>query len=181
MSDASGPRLFGLLAEFAAVDPLLAAAARIRSEGFVKFDVHSPIPVHGLDEAMGIKPGRIPLVVLAGGVMGACAGLGMQWWMNAVDYPFLISGKPMFGLPAAIPIGFELTVLFASLGAVAALFVLNGWPQPHHPLFAVERFARATTDRFFISIEAADPAFDRERTAALLASLGATVVEAVEE
>lgn len=171
--------VWGLLAEFDNVDAVLAAAEKVRNAGFSRWDVHSPIPIHGLDEAMGIRPTWIPVGVLAGGVVGALAGLGLQWATNAFDYPFLISGKPFFGLPVAIPVTFELTILLAALGAVGGLFVACGWPQLHHPLFSSERFARASSDRYFISIEAADPRFDPTKTAWLLEDAGAKGVEEV--
>ncbi|MEW6337972.1 MAG: DUF3341 domain-containing protein [Acidobacteriota bacterium] len=178
---AEGPKLYGLLAEFDSVGKLLAAAERVREAGFTRFDAHSPIPVHGLDEAMGIRPSRLPLLVLGGGASGLGAGLLLQWWTNAVDYPFMISGKPLFGLPAAIPVTFELTILLSALGVVGGLVVANGWPQFHHPLFASERFRRATTDRFFVSVEAADPRFELETVRGLLESAGASHVEEVED
>lgn len=171
--------LWGLLAEFATVDALLRAAERVRMEGYTRFDAHAPIPVHGLDEAMGIRMSRIPWIVAAGGATGALAGLLMQWWMNAVDYPIVVGGKPYFGLPGMIPVTFEMTILLAALGAVAALFVANGWPEPYHPLLVPDRFRRATSDRYYVSVEAADPRFDRQRTAMLLGSLDATTVEEV--
>ncbi len=105
----------------------------------------------------------------------------MQWWMNAVDYPFHISGKPLFGLPANIPIMFELTVLFSAFAAFFGMWGLNGMPRLYHPLFTNRRFRRATQDRFFIVIEARDPQFDTEQTRAFLASLGGSEVEDVNE
>jgi hypothetical protein len=178
---AEGQKLYGLLAEFENVERLLEAAEKVRDAGYTRFDAHSPIPVHGLDEAMGIRSTRLPLVVLGGGASGLAAGLLLQWWTNAVDYPFMISGKPLFGLPAAIPVTFELTILLAALGAVGGLVVANGWPEFHHPLFASERFRRATSDRFFLSVEAADPRFDLTSARALLDSCGAVHVEEVED
>jgi hypothetical protein len=107
------------------------------------------------------------------------AGLALQWFTNAFDYPFLISGKPLFGLPAAVPVTFELTVLLASLGAVGGLFVVNGWPRLHNPLFESERFRRATTDRYFVTVDEGDPRYDDLETTELLWSLGAIHVETV--
>jgi len=176
----AAPAYWGLLAEFDTVEKLLAAAEAVRRAGYTKFDAHSPIPVHGLDEAMGIRSTRLPIVVLLGGAAGCAGGLLLQWWTNAVNYPFLISGKPLFGLPAAIPVAFESTVLLAALGAVGGLFVANGWPQFFHPVLRSERFRAATDDTFFISIEAADPRFDVAATRALLESLGSRAVEEVE-
>jgi hypothetical protein len=172
---------YGLLAEFEDEAPLLEAAERVREAGYRKWDCHTPYPVHGLDRAMGLRDTRLPWVVLAGGVLGAGSAILMQWWMNAVDYPFVIGGKPLFSLPAQIPIAFELTVLFSAIFCVLALFAFNGLPRFHHPTAHSARFRRVTSDRFFLVVEAADPKFDAVRTADLLQSLGATHVEWLED
>ncbi len=173
-------RLYGVLAEFATAEAVLAAAAQVRDAGFTRFDVYSPIPIHGLDEAMGIRATRLPWVVLGGGATGAAVALLLQWWTNAVNYPFIISAKPLFGLPANIPVTFELTVLFAALGAFFGMLVANRLPELYHPFFKVPRFRRVTTDTFFIGIEAADPRFDLEETRAMLEEAGGRGIVAVE-
>ncbi len=165
-------KFHGLLAEYETVGDLMTACEKVRDAGYTKWDAHTPFPVHGIDDAMGIKPTILPWFVLVGGLVGLGAATGMQWWMNAVDYPFLVSGKPYFSLPACVPIMFELTVLFAALTTFLGVLVLNLLPQPYHPLFRSERFKRATNDRFFISIDGADPLFARERTHALLVATG---------
>lgn len=172
---------YGLLAEFADAGSLLEAAQVVRDEGYRRWDCFTPYPVHGLDRAMGLGETRLPWVVLLGGAAGCGLAILMQWWMNALDYPFIIGGKPLFSLPAQIPIAFELTVLFSALSCVAALLLFNGLPRFHHPVFHSARFRRATTDRFFLAIEASDPRFDAVRTAELLGSLGPTSVEWLEE
>lgn len=172
--------LFGVLAEFETVAEVLAAAERVREAGYRRFDVYSPIPIHGLDEAMGIRQTRLPFLVAAGGLAGALAGLALQWWTNAVDYPYRISGMPRVSLPASIPVAFELTILLAALGAVLGMLVANGLPHLAHPLFRVEPFRRATADRFFVCIEAADPRFDGEKVRDLLRAAGARRVLDVE-
>ena len=171
----------GLLAEFTEERQLLLAAERVRDEGFRRWDCHTPYPVHGLDRAMGLRDTRLPWVVLGAGILGAGSAILMQWWMNAIDYPFVIGGKPLFSFPAQIPIAFELTVLFAAIACVLALFAFNGLPRFHHPAFHSPRFRRVTNDRFFLVIEAADPKFDAVRTADLLGSLGAAHVEWLED
>jgi len=173
------PAAWGLLAEFDSVDKLLAGCARVRDEGFVRFDAHAPFPVHGLDEAVGIRMSKLPWLVAAGGAAGAVTALAMQFWMNGWDYAYVISGKPLFGLPPAVPITFELTVLLASLAAFFGLWGANRAPELYHPVLPAAVFQRATTDRFFIAIEAADPRYDASRTRELLAALGATSVEEV--
>jgi hypothetical protein len=169
-------KLWGLLAEFRTPQDLVRAAARVRDAGYTKWDAHTPFPVHGLDSAMGIRTTRLPYFVLAAGIVGAVSGLLMQWWMNAVDYPLIISGKPFNSLPASIPVTFELTVLLASLTAFIGMLSANALPRFHHPLFANRAFRRVTTDAFFLAIEAADPRFDLAATEQLLIAEHATRV-----
>ena len=169
-------KLWGLLAEFATPHDLVRAAARVRDAGYTKWDAHTPFPVHGLDDAMGIRTTRLPFLVLGAGIVGTASGLLMQWWMNAVDYPLIISGKPFNSLPADIPVTFELTVLLASLAAFIGMLVLNNLPRFHHPLFASNAFRRVTTDAFFLAIEAEDPRFDVAKTEQLLMAEHATRV-----
>ena len=175
------PSLWGLLAEFASPHDLVSAAARVRDAGYTRWDAHTPFPVHGLDAAMGIKTTRLGFLVLAAGITGAASGLLMQWWMNAIDYPLIISGKPFNSLPADIPVTFELTVLLASLTAFVGMLIANGLPRFHHPLLKSARFRRATTDGFFLAIESTDPRFDLARTEQLLASTRATRVFPIED
>jgi hypothetical protein len=172
---------YGLLAEFESAEQLLRAAERVRDAGYRRWDCYSPYPVHGLDRAMGLRDTRLPWVVLVAAVSGTTTAILLQWWTNAVDYPLLISGKPLFSLPANIPIAFELTVLFSALAAFVSLFLFNRLPQFYHPTFRSRRFKRVTTDRFFLTIEAADPSFDERRTAELLREAGSVHIETLEE
>jgi mono/diheme cytochrome c family protein len=173
--------LHGLLAEYPTTDALVHGAEKVRNAGFRDWDTFTPFPVHGIDGAMGIRPTILPWIILGGGVTGCALALGFQWWANGVDYPFLISGKPYWSVPANIPITFELTVLFSALTAVFGMLALNKLPMPSHPLDLKERFARATNDRFYVLVQASDPVFDEKDTRALLENSGATVVEEVPE
>ncbi len=173
--------LYGLLTEFDSASQLMKAVEACRDEGFKNWDVHTPFPVHGLDDAMGLRGTRLPFLVLASGATGLGIATLMQWWMNAVDYPFIISGKPLFGIPANVPVMFELTVLLSAFAAFFGMWILNGLPRWYHPLFTNRRFARATQDRYFIVVEAKDPKFNLEKTRNFLASLGGAVVEEVNE
>jgi len=185
-----GRTLVGLMAEFDNVTDLLAAARGVRKKGYARWDVHSPFPVHGMDEAMQLPRTRLPLIVFLAGLSGTLGGLLLVWWTNATSfdvpyavrgYQFVISGKPVFSLPANIPVIFETTVLLAAFGAVFGMLGLNRLPRLYNPLFASERFRRVTADRFFIVIEAGDPRFDRAKTANLLLELRASHVEEVVE
>lgn len=169
--------LHALVAEFDDVASVKRAATAVRDAGYQRFDVYSPFPIHGIDRAMGVRPTHLPWIVLVCGLSGTGIALLLQWWTNAVDYPFSISGKPLFGIAASIPITFELTVLLASLAAFFGMFVLNRLPEHHHPLFDLARFRRATDDGFFLAIEAGDERFDVVRTRALLESLSSHPVE----
>jgi hypothetical protein len=173
--------LVGLLAEYVNVDQILKAARAVRRAGFARWDVHTPFPIHGIDYAMGIKPTILPWIVLGAGLTGLTTGLVLQWWTNAIDYPFLISGKPIWSLPANIPVIFELTILFSALTSIFGMLGLNRLPRLYNPLFKSERFRRATTDRFFVVVDASDPKFDEAATTKLLTDAGATAVERVED
>lgn len=174
-------QLYGLLAEFSTVDDILTAAEKVRDAGFTHWDVHTPFPIHGMDKAMGIRRTILPWISMSFGMTGTTVGLLMQWWMNAVDYPYLISGKPLFSLPANIPVIFELTVLFGALSTVVGVMMLNGLPRLYHPLITSERFLKVTDNKFFITIEASDPKFSRNGTKDFLNSLGSEAVEEVED
>lgn len=177
MSD--NTKQFGVLAEYETVDEIMSAAAQVRDAGYTKWDCYTPMPVHGLDDAMGVKQTRLPWFTLCAGLTGGSLGLLMQWWMNAVDYPFLTSGKPDWSVPANIPVVFELTILFAALTTFFTMWVMNNLPRWYNPLSRVERFARATDDRFFLAIEAGDPIFEQASTESLLRETGAHAIESV--
>lgn len=182
MSESShAEQTYGLLIEFESPGALIEAAEKVRDEGFQKWDAHTPFPVHGLDQAMGVRATILPWVVLGAGLAGCAGGVWMQWWMNAVDYPLVISGKPLWSLPANIPVIFECTVLLSAMGAFFGMWMLNWLPRWHHPIFNSERFERATSDRFFISIEAADSKFDSEKTPAFAETLGGLSVETLSQ
>lgn len=156
------PKLACVIAEFPTASAVTDAARKIRQLGLTHWDVHSPFPIHGIDDVIGIKPTRLPWITLAAGAVGIVVALLMQWWMNAVDYPFLISGKPLFGLPAAAPVAFELMILFAAISTLLGMLALNRLPRFSNPLFSSEKFLRATSDRFFISVWAQDAQFERD-------------------
>jgi hypothetical protein len=170
---------FGFLAQFKDPESLVRACARVRDEGFSRWDAHTPFPVHGLHMAMGIRRSWVSAFVLVMGLSGAAAGMLLQWWVSTTAYPLVVSGKPLFSWPAFVPIMFECGVLGGATGAVLGFLLLARLPRHHHPLFNAERMAQVTDDGFFISIEAADPRFDADKTRSFLREIGATWVEPV--
>jgi hypothetical protein len=174
-------RWFGALGQFESPRELYRACERVRDAGFRIWDAHSPFPVHGLDRAMGLRRSRLPFLVIAAALAGAAGAFGLQAWIHTIDYPLVFSGKPLLSWPAFVPVVFEVTILFAAFGAVLGMFRLCKLPRHYHSLFRSRAFERVTDDKFFISIEAADPRFDSEGTLTLLRELGASHVELVKD
>jgi hypothetical protein len=171
---------YGLMAEFDSARALLDAANRVREAGYTKTDAYSPFPIHGLAEALGFKDRRISKFVLAGGIIGALAGYGLEYWTSAIAYPLNIGGRPLHSWVSFIPPAFETTILFAAFTAGITMIALNGLPLPYHPVFNAPRFAHASQDAFFLAIEATDPKFSEQATREFLAGLNAREVVAVE-
>ncbi len=172
------PKAFGWMAEYQDEHGLLAAARKVRDSGYTKTDAFTPFPVHGIDEALGIKPTVLPFIVLCAGFTGLGTALLMQWWMNGVDYPYIISGKPFGITPASIPVTFELTVLFSAFTSFLGMIALNKLPKFSNPVFTNPRFDRATNDRFFLYVEATDKYYNRESVKELL---GGTQPDSLDE
>ena len=172
--------VYGVMAEFSNPATTLAAAERVRDAGFKKWDVYSPFPIHGIDEAMGLKPSRVSRFVGTGALFGVVGAMTMQWWMLGVNYKMVIGGKPFFAWEQYLPITFELGILLGSISAITAMFVLNKLPMLYHPLMRKDRFLRVSDDRFVIAIEAEDPKFDLSEASGLLERLGGTNIDVVE-
>lgn len=178
---ASTDPLRGYLAEFAQPDDLVKAIEATRHAGYEKYDAYSPYPLEEFTDAMDAHHSKLPLIVFGGGAFGAFAGWALQYWTAVEAYPMNIGGRPLNSWPAFIVIIFEMTILFAGFSAVLGMFAVNGLPRPHHPLFNVEGFARASQDRYFLYIESEDPRFDVEGTRAFLEKLQPSEVTAVED
>jgi len=164
---------YGVLAEFGDPDGLLEAVRRLKAEGCVRLDAFTPFPIEGLAEELGLTKTAVPLVVLLGGLLGAIGGYLLQYGLTVPNDPIPVGGRPIHSAPMFIIVTFELTILGAALGAVLGMLALNRLPMPYHPVFNVPEFALASTDRFFVVIEAADPLFDRGRLRERLLALSA--------
>lgn len=142
-----------VLAEFRDEAALCAAARRLRALGHGRLDAYSPVPLHEIDEALGLRRSPVPLIALLGGLAGASGGYLMQFWMNAVDFPINVGNRLPHSPPTNIPITFESGVLIASLVIVVGLVALSGLPRLHHPVFEVEGFRTASVDALWLSAE----------------------------
>ncbi len=178
---AETPKSYGLIAEFETPAATMHAAEMVRDAGFRRWDVYTPYPVHGMDKAMGLKNSQVGWFAFIGGVTGYATGMLMIWWMNAIDYPLAVGGKPMFSPFGAFPPAYELTILLGAFGSLFGMLFLNRLPRLHHPLLKNRRFALVTHDRFFIVIECDDPKYSEPQVRKLLDSAGSTHIETVEE
>jgi hypothetical protein len=174
-------RTFGIMAEYTTPADAIHAAEKVRDAGFLKWDVFTPFPVHGMDKAMGLKNSMVGWFSFIGGVTGYTTGMLMIWFLNAFDYKIMIGGKPMFSPFSAFPPSYELTILFGAFGAIGGMLFLNRLPRLHHPLLKNKRFALATHDRYFVVIETADPKYNEVETRNLLEAAGSKRIELVEE
>jgi mono/diheme cytochrome c family protein len=172
--------LYGVLAEFDTPGDLIKAARKVRDAGYNDFDCYSPFPVHGIDEAMGIKRTILPLLVFGGGITGCVLGFLLQWYCNAYAWHWNVSGKPLWTFPVTpnnVPIGFETTILLSVFTSFFGMWILNQLPQVWHPFFRLDRFAKVTDDGFFLGVESKDKRFDAVETRRLLEGAHALAVE----
>ncbi|MCB9318531.1 MAG: DUF3341 domain-containing protein [Lewinellaceae bacterium] len=139
--------LFGLYSD---EEVLLKAVRKAKAAHLDIMDVFTPFPVHGLDEALDLKESRLHIVGFIFGLIGSLtAFLGMTWIFTD-DWPIIIGGKPYWSVPAFIPITFELTVLFASIGMVVVFYVIGGLgPGVTNPTLD----DRITDDKFCIAFD----------------------------
>jgi hypothetical protein len=172
--------IFGVMAEFDDPTSLVHAARRTHAEGYRQTDAYSPFPIHELFDALDAHDHRVQRNVLLGGITGCLAGFGLCYWVSTIAYPLNIGGRPFNSWPAFIPVTFELTILFAAFAAVLSWILLSGLPLPYHPVFNVPRFAEIGSEKgYFLTIEATDPKFDRQRTADFLKDLGAREINEI--
>lgn len=166
----------GTAAIFDSEAAILKAARKTKEMGFKKFDAISPYPIHGMEEACGIKRSWIPYVTFVMGLLGATSGLLLTWYTSVVSWPLLIGGKPFFSLPAFIPIIFELTILFAALSSVAAMIITCGLPKINPPIIDKD----LTSHKFAIFIPSDDVGYDESKIQEMFRSLGASEIKKAE-
>lgn len=173
------PGIHGVMASFESPEELITACERAYADGFRKMDAYTPMPVEGVAEAIGYKKNNVALAVLCGGTCGAIGGYTLLQWIAQIAYPHNVGGRPLNSWPAFIPITFECMILFSAFTSLFCVLLMNGLPQPYHPVFNVPNFTRASIDRFFLCIESTDPKFRTEETLQYLRDIGGNEVEVV--
>ena len=171
--------IYGVMAEFDNPTALVNATRAVRDRGYRKLDAYTPFPIEELNDVLHLHKNKLPLIVLAGGILGGLTGYLLQYYVTVIYFPINVGGRPLHSWPSYIIITFELTILFGAISTVLGLLALCGLPMPYHPVFNVPRFSAASRDRFFLCIEATDPLFDRQRTSGLLSTLEAKEVSEV--
>lgn len=178
------------LAEYDTPNAIAQAAMKVRDAGYKNWDCHTPYAMHGMDEAMGLKPTRIGVLSFIFGMLGVATAVILIQYTNAFDfdflslgagYPLIVGGKPPGAFPSMVPIMFELGILLCGFATLFGLLGLIKLPMHNHPIFESDRFEAATDDKYFISIEAEDQKFDLDRTRALLEATNPTYIELVEQ
>lgn len=177
----AGHVVYGIIAQFSDPAAIYHAAEKVRDAGYRRWDVYSPFPVHGMEEAMGLRDSKVGLIAGVVGITGAGLGFLLQYGVSNWLYETVVQGKASNAWESYVPITFELGILTTAFAALLGMLVLNGLPRWHHPLLAKDRFLRVSDDRFIICVEARDPNFDPVKTRALLHDAGATDIELVEE
>ncbi|HRJ71180.1 MAG TPA: DUF3341 domain-containing protein [Terrimicrobiaceae bacterium] len=180
--DSQSP-VYGVAAEFDTAADLYHAAEKLRDAGYRKFDVFSPFPIHGMDEAMGLRRSVLGKLVFFGGLTGFCTAVALEFIPSSIIYPLIVMGKPtdLYTVPAFFPIMFELTILFSAFTAVFGMLIMNGLPRLNHPMFNWERFKKVSDDKFFCVIETKDPKFSESGVQDFLANIGGQNITKVHE
>lgn len=175
----SGPQpmkggVFGL---FNTPEEIMEAAEAAKNSKYTRYDCLTPFPLHGLDDAMGVKRSKLPWVTLVCGLAGGTLGFALQTWNHISLWPLNIAGKPLFSWPAYVPITFELTILFAAHLTVAAFWILNRFPNTKPKILHPD----ITSDKFALWIPDNSNHYNEEEVVHFIKELGASKVEVVKE
>ena len=141
--------LAGVLGFYDTPGELIEGMKKVKGENYEYIDAFTPYPVHGLEDAQGLKRSWLPFITFTFGLMGLTFGFLLQYWTSAVDWPINVGGKPLNSWPAFVPVMFECTILFAGISTVVGMILINRLPNVSRASFD----PRLTRDRFAIIIE----------------------------
>jgi hypothetical protein len=177
----SARQAYGLVGEFESAEQVIAATRALRSEGFSYWEIYGPAPIEEIDREVPTRRGTvITAIMVLAAVIGACVGYFFQYWGAVLDYPLNVGGRPYNSWPGFVPCAWEICALFTVYFGFFAFFISCGLSRLYHPIFAAPDFERASQDRFFIGIEAANSGYDAARLRSLLARQGAIQVSEIE-
>ncbi len=173
------PPVYGIMAEFETPEALMDSVKAAKRQGYTMLDAFSPFPLSVLAQEMGVRTAIIPWIASAAALTGAGVQYGAQYWMNAVDYPLNVGGRPLHAWPAFIPSTLIVAILWAGAATLLGLLLILRLPRLHHPVFEVHGFNRASEDRFFLCILSTDPLFDAVEVRRFLETLSPKAVREV--
>ncbi|SCY32442.1 DUF3341 domain-containing protein [Microvirga guangxiensis] len=171
--------VYGIMAEFENPEALMDSVRAAKRKGFTRIDAFSPFPLSDLAEEMGVRTTIIPWIALVAALVGAGIQYAAQYWMNAVDYPLNVGGRPLNAWPAFIPSTLIVAILWAGAATLLGLLLILRLPRLHHPVFEVHGFKRASEDRFFLCILSSDPLFDDDEVRHFFETLSPKAVREV--
>jgi len=187
--DEKSDKVYAVAALFNTPDEIIHAAEKVSNSGYNDFDVNTPYPVHGMDDAMKLKPTRLGWfsfalgltgTLTALGLTGTLTALGMIFYMNGIDYNNIIGGKPFFNFPSSVPVTFALTILFTGLTTVGVLIALfSKLPWLNNPLLDSEYSKATSQDKFGIYIKSTDSKFNQSEIETMFSSLGSSAVSLI--
>jgi hypothetical protein len=160
--------LYGIMAEFGRPEALADAVRAARTAGYTRLEAFSPFPLRDLARELGYRPSPVAWLAAATGLAGALIQYLSQYWMNAIDYPLNVGGRPLHSWPAFIPSTLIVAILWAGAAALIGMLLMLRLPRLHHPVFGVPGFERASEDRFFLCIRSDDPLFEPGQARKLL-------------
>ena len=172
--------IYGMVAEFPTTVDVIAAARRLKSNGFTAWDVYGPAPIAEIEKIVPTRRSLyITIIMVAGAVTGAVLGYFIQYWAHVINYPLNVGGRPYNGWPGFVPMAWEVCALFTVYAGFLAFAVACRLSRLYHPIFSAPSFERASQDRFFLCVEATDPRYEAERLRWLFERYGALSVEEV--
>lgn len=169
----------GVIGVFESAEALVEALRATRAAGWRRMDAFAPHPVQDAADLLGARAAPVAWVAIGAGLAGALLAYGTQWWLSVHAYPINVGGRPLHAWPASLPATTIVAILWAAAAALIGMLALNRLPRLAHPVFAVPGFLRASEDRFYLLIDAADPRFSVAAASAALREAGAREVTEV--
>ncbi|MCE5308274.1 MAG: DUF3341 domain-containing protein [Acidobacteriales bacterium] len=173
---------FSVLGLFDSSQQLMDAIPHVRGKALGRLEAYTPYPVHGMEEALGLRKSPVGGMVFIMGLIGAIATMAFTLWAEGIDYPLVTAAKPPFSWQAFVPIMFEVTVLFACFtSGLGMLFLLNRLPYFRHPMLRSKSMPLITRDKFALAVEYDGKALDVDAITDALRQAGAQTIEVLEQ
>lgn len=167
---------YGIVGEFEASGQLLAAVRAVREAGYRRMDAYAPFPMAEVSALLGDRTAIVPVIAATAALVGGGLTFLAEYWMNAIDYPLNVGGRPPNSWPAFMPATISVSALWLAVAAFVTMLVRCKLPRLHHPVFDVPDFERASEDRFFLCVLAEDPGYEPSDVARLLRRQGAVAI-----